>query len=293
MVAGTDNKQTILSNSSATPIVSCDWLVDHLDDPSVRIVEVGSVPQNNAYLQKHIPGAVWCFWKDWCWHDTDRDFVTPQTAARRLGAHGISEDATLVFYGDPVQYGPYAAWTYSMAGHPDVRILDGGRQKWMASGRKMTAEITECAPVKYRFRESNFSMRIGRDDVRTILGKPGHILLDVRSPEEYKGERVMPPPNFDHGAERTGRIPGALHLHYQDILDEDDTYISREALQTKFSELNLRPSQSDEVILYCRLSHRASLVWFAMRHILGFENVKIYDGSWTEWGSIVGFPIEK
>lgn len=283
----------LFPDSSNAVIVSCDWLEERLDDPSVRIVEVCSVDDNSAYLENHIPGALWCFWKNWCWHDTDREFVTPEAAARRLGAHGISEDTTVVFCGDPVQYGPYAAWTFMMAGHPDVRILDGGRDKWMADGRPMSTEVTELARVEYKIRKPDFSMRVGRDDIRSGLGNSGRILLDVRSPEEYNGERVMPPPNFDHGAERTGRIPGARHLHYQDILTENDTYVSQEEMLAKLGDLNLSPHRSDEVVIYCRLSHRASLVWFAMRHILGFENVKIYDGSWTEWGSIVGFPIER
>lgn len=276
-----------------SPIVSCDWLEEHLGDPSVRIVEVSSLAQDAPYTQAHIPGATFWFWKDWCWHKTDREFITPTAAAIRLAKIGISEDMTLVLYGDPVQYGPYAAWTYIMAGHRDVRILDGGRHKWVSDGRPMTTEITTYAPVEYSPREGDSSMRTGRDAIRAQLGKPDVVLLDVRSAEEYSGDRVMPPPNFDHGAERKGRIPGAIHLYYQDLLNEDGTYLSADALKRKFADLNLSASSDDEIIVYCRLSHRASLVWFAMCHILGFRNVKIYDGSWTEWGSIVGFPIEE
>ncbi|NKB54639.1 MAG: sulfurtransferase [Rhizobiaceae bacterium] len=293
MTANEANLKKALPSKSTVPIVSCDWLEEHLGDPSVRIVEVCSSPRNSTYLQNHIPGAIWCFWKDWCWHDSDREFVTPRAAALRLGANGITEETTLVFYGDPVQYGPYAAWAFTMAGHPNVRILDGGRRKWISDGRPLTPEITELTPVEYRTRKSDCSMRIGRDAIRAGLGKTGRILLDVRSAEEFNGERVMPPPDFDHGAERAGRIPGALHLHFQEILNEDDSYLDRDTLAAKFLDLSLTPNQSEEVIIYCRLSHRASLAWYAMRYIIGFENVKIYDGSWTEWGSIVGFPVEK
>ena len=276
-----------------TPVVSCEWLERRLGDPSVRIVEVSSDDHDTTYRQGHIPGAVWRYWKDWCWHDSNREFVTPEAAARRLGALGIGPGDTLVFYGDPVQHGAYAAWTYIMAGHADVRVLDGTRTRWIAEGRPLTADIPQFEPVDYAARQPDSSMRIGRDDVRAGLGRPGRVVLDVRSPEEYRGERVMPPPDFDHGAERTGRIPGAIHLYYRDILNDDDTFKSADALAALFAGVGLSPGRAGEIVVYCRLSHRASLMWLAMRHILGFDNVRIYDGSWTEWGSIVGFPVEK
>lgn len=279
--------------SRSDTIVTGDWLQDRLQDPAVRIIEVCSLADQAPYLQGHIPGAAWWFWKDKCWHDSNRDFVTPEEAARNLGALGIAPETTLVFYGDPVQYGPYAAWTYTMAGHADVRILDGGRAKWLSDGRPLTDHIPEFSASTYEPQEPDSTSRIGRDGVRAKLDDPNCVLLDVRSPEEYRGERVMPPPNFDHGAERTGRIPGAIHLHYQDLLNEDDTYLAPDALAAKFAAIGLTPDAPVEIIAYCRLSHRATLTWFAMTHILGFKNVKIYDGSWTEWGSIVGFPVEK
>jgi thiosulfate/3-mercaptopyruvate sulfurtransferase len=136
-------------------------------------------------------------------------------------------------------------------------------------------------------------MRLGRDEVRAGLGKPGRLLLDVRSPEEYSGERVMEYPKFDHGAERAGRIPGAVHLYYKNLLNDDDSYKSPTELRAIFDRIGATPEKAGEIVCYCRLSHRATLTWVAMKHILGYENVKIYDGSWTEWGSIVGFPVEK
>ena len=135
--------------------------------------------------------------------------------------------------------------------------------------------------------------RIGRDDLRAHLGRSGRLVLDVRSPEEYAGDRVMPPPEFDHGAERKGRIPGAVHLYYRDLLNDDDSFKSVAELQGIVDAVGATPATANEIVAYCRLSHRATLVWFALTHLLGHPNVKIYDGSWTEWGSIVGFPIER
>ena len=274
-------------------VVSGQWLEARLGDPSVRIVEVCALEDDAVYRRGHIPGAAWRYWKDWCWHDSDREFVTPAAAAERLGALGIGPGDTLVCYGDPVQHGAYAAWSYLMAGHADVRILDGTRTKWIAEGRPLTADRPQFEARDYTPGAANQAPRIGRDDIRTGLGDAGRVLLDVRSAEEYRGERVMPPPDFDHGAERKGRIPGARHLYYRDLLNDDDSFKSRDDLQAIFAGLGLAPGQSDEIVVYCRLSHRASLVWIALCHILGFDRVRIYDGSWTEWGSIVGFPVER
>ena len=211
--------------------------------------------------------------------------------ALRLGQSGVAPDTTLVVYGSPVQYGPYAFWVLTMAGHRDVRLLDGGRKRWIADGRTVSTNIPTYAPVDYPPAISDLSSRVGRENVRSCLGQPGRILLDVRSPEEYRGERVSPPPGFDHGAERKGHIPGAVHLHFRDLLHGDDTFKPPEQLQERFAEVGIRPHASDEIVTYCRLSHRATLVWFALTYALGYRQVRIYDGSWTEWGSIVGFPI--
>jgi thiosulfate/3-mercaptopyruvate sulfurtransferase len=135
-------------------------------------------------------------------------------------------------------------------------------------------------------------MRAGRDEVLGGLGDPRRRLLDVRSPEEYRGERVMPPPDFDHGAERKGRIPGARHLYYRELLNDDDTFKSPAELQTVLAARGINPGEFDDVVAYCRLSHRATLVWTALNYLLGFDHVRIYDGSWTEWGSMVGMPVE-
>jgi thiosulfate/3-mercaptopyruvate sulfurtransferase len=277
--------------SHESPLVSTEWLAERLNDPGIRVVEVAFKNDDSSYQEGHIPGAVWWYWKEWCWHETDREFPTPAQMARRLGKIGVTPEITVVLYGDPVQFGTYAFWTLTMAGHPKLKLLDGAKTRWKAEGRPMTKEIPRYKPVDYRPGNGNLSSRVGRDEVRANLKKPGRLLLDVRSPEEYRGERVMPPPGFDHGAERTGRIPGAVHLFYKELYNGDESFKQPEELRPILERVGAAPDR--EVVVYCRLSHRATLAWFAMNYLLGYKDAKIYDGSWTEWGSIVGFPIEK
>jgi thiosulfate/3-mercaptopyruvate sulfurtransferase len=278
----------------ASPLVSTDWLENHLADHDVRILEVCSLPDDKAYHEGHIPGAMWAYWKVACWHDSDREFVTPAAMARRFGEMGIAPGSTLVLYGDPVQYGSYAFWAFTMAGHAKLRLLDGGRRKWVLEGRPLSRTVPHFPAVDYPAPAGASSMRVGRRDVRDHLRSPRRLLLDVRSPEEYTGKRVseysFP---VDHGAQRTGRIPGAIHLYYKELLHEDDSFKSPDELRRVLATADVAPDRFDDVVCYCRLSHRATMAWIALRHILGHANVKIYDGSWTEWGSIVGYPIEK
>ena len=274
-------------------LVTTSWLAERLDDPSVRVIEIGATGDDAEYRTGHIPGAIRFFWKDLCWHDTDREFVTPGEMADRLGAAGIGPSTTLVLYSDRVQYGTYGFWALTMAGHRRLKLLDGSRTKWLAEGRPLTAEAPDFDAVPYEPPPADSSSCVGRDDVLDKLGSAGRLLLDVRSPEEYSGERVMPPPGFDHGAERAGRIPGAVHLYYRELVNDDNTFLPPHELRERFGGVGASPEQISEVVTYCRLSHRATLAWVAATQILGWEHVRIYDGSWTEWGSIVGFPIEK
>ena len=279
-------------SETSPKLVSPSWLLERLDDPAIIVLEISSDPEAKAYLKGHIPGAIFSFWKDLLWHETDREFVSSSELSSRLGEIGVSTDSTLVICGDPVQYGTYALWVMTMAGVKDVRILDGSRTRWINDGNPLETEGLSREPIHNGSLDSSTGTRVGRDDVLQKINNQDTILLDVRSPEEYRGERVSPPGGFDHGAERKGRIPGAVHLFFRELLNDDDTFISKEKLERKFSEVGVKKSSEKDIVSYCRLSHRATLSWFAMSEILGIEKAQIYDGSWTEWGSIVGFPIE-
>jgi thiosulfate/3-mercaptopyruvate sulfurtransferase len=279
---------------AASPLVSTAWLEDHLADPDLRILEICNVRDDKTYHEGHIPGALWLFWKSACWHETDREFISPEAMAGLFGGLGIGPRSTVVLYGDPVQYGSYAFWAFTMAGHMNLKLLDGGRRKWVLEKRPLSRTVPRFAAVAYPPPAPDTSMRVGRDDVRAHLREPGRLLLDVRSPEEYSGKRVSEYAfAVDHGAERTGRIPGALHLYFKELLNEDDSFKSPEQLRAVFGAAGVTADKFDDVVCYCRLSHRATIAWIALSRILGNTNIKIYDGSWTEWGSIVGFPVEK
>ena len=279
-------------SETSPKLVSPSWLLERLDDPAITVLEISSDPEAKAYLKGHVPGAIFSFWKDLLWHETDREFVSSSELSSRLGEIGVSTESTLVICGDPVQYGTYALWVMTMAGVKDVRILDGSRTRWINDGNPLETEGLSREPIHNGSLDPSIATRIGRDEVLQKINNPDTVLLDVRSPEEYRGERVSPPGGFDHGAERKGRIPGAVHLFFRELLNDDDTFISKEKLERKFSEVGVKKSSEKDIVSYCRLSHRATLSWFAMSEILGIEKAQIYDGSWTEWGSIVGFPIE-
>lgn len=285
---------TTETNTSRTPLVDCAWLADHLDDPNVRVIEVSNTPDDSAYREGHVPGALWWFWKDALWHESDREFPTPAEMALRLSSIGITEKTTIVIFGSPVNFGSYAFWVLRMCGHRDIRFLDGGRKRWVAEGRPMTKDIPQFPTATYVVQRAKDTSRVGRDDVLAKLDEPGRVLLDVRTPEEYSGERVSPATAaFDSGAERKGRIPGAIHLFFRELLNEDDTFKTPDEMRAILEGVGVSTSGDGEIVTYCRLSHRASLAWLVLESLLGIPNVRVYDGSWTEWGSIVGFPVER
>lgn len=287
------------------------------DTARVVVAEIQYEEEIDEYAAGHLPGALDWSWKEAAWEPLAREFRTPAQAAAWLGARGIDRDTTLVLYSGRLQYAVYVAWALgTLAGHPDVRVLDGGRRAWLAAGGELTVEVPEeRAAVAYgggaagdaaRSGEAGAgadpaaaasprddASRIGRDELLARLGEPGLRLLDARYAEEYDGLRVKPGSGPDHGAERHGRIPGAVHLPFTALRGDDFRLRSAAELEAAFRAAGAAPDQVREVVVYCRLGHRASLLWFAATRLLGWSHVRVYDGSWTEWGSLVGAPVER
>ena len=280
--------------SATQSLVTPEWMAAHAGDPKVRLIEIAGMGQEAlpAYTAGHVPGATAWLWKEMLWDVTLREFPSPTEFAKRLGDNGIANDTTVVFYGEGIQFGIYAWWTFRYCGHADVRVLDGGRDRWRTEGRALTTEEPpKPQPVTYRPVTRREDMRISREGVLAALGNPRVAILDARSPEEYSGTRVGGPGGPDVGAVRYGRIPGAKHAYFVDLLESDLRFKSAAALHALFAA---RDATNDrDVIAYCRMSHRATVLYFALTQLLGHERVKVYDGSWTEWGNLVGVPIER
>ncbi|HMJ45018.1 MAG TPA: sulfurtransferase [Pseudolabrys sp.] len=275
-------------------LVTPEWLAAHANDPKVRLIEIAGLGQDEmqAYRAGHVPGAACWKWKDMLWDSHMREFPSPEAFAARLGEEGIGNDTTVVFYGEDIQFGIYAWWAFRYCGHADVRLLDGGRSRWQAEGRPLVTETPARAPaVDYRPVARREEMRTHRDTVLAALGDGHTVILDARSPEEYNGKRVGGPGGPDVGAVRYGRIPGARHLYYADLLTADKSFRQASELAPLVAALGVGLEQ--DVIAYCRMSHRATVVHFALTQLLGFKNVRVYDGSWTEWGNLVGVPVER
>ncbi|WP_181409695.1 sulfurtransferase [Martelella alba] len=271
-------------------LVETEWLAERIFDPQIRIVEINWDGLND-YAEGHLPGAVGWNWKSVLWDPYQREFPADADFAARLGENGITRNTTVVIYGAPVQFGTYAWWVLKFFGHDDVRILNGGKEKWRREGREIALDAPVFDQQDYGRPARMPDMRASREDVLGAIDNPETVILDHRSHEEYSGQRVGLPGKADVGAERYGRIPRAGHLPFDALLNEDTTFKT----PAEIADL-VKPHVGDRetpVISYCRLAHRATLASFAMTELLGFKNVRVYDGSWTEWGSMVGMPIER
>lgn len=283
-----------MASGKSSALVDPAWLHRRRNDPRVKLIEIAGSGQDEmqAYKAGHIPGAVCWRWKDMLWDSHRREFPTADDFARRCGEAGIGNDTTVVFYGEGVQFGFYAWWTFRYCGHKNVKMLDGARYRWAAEGRPLVMDEPAVAtPVRYQPAKRVERMRIHREKVLAALGKDSTLLLDGRSPEEYHGQRVGGPGSPDEGALRYGRIPGAKHLYFEELLDANKAFKPAAELKNLFEARGAGPDRN--VIAYCRMSHRATVLYFALTQLLGFKNVKIYDGSWTEWGNLVGVPVER
>lgn len=283
-----------MATGKSSMLVDPAWLHRRRNDPRVKLIEIAGMGQEEmqAYKAGHIPGAACWDWKDMLWDPHQRDFPAPEEFARRCGAAGIGNDTTVVFYGEGVQFGFYAWWTFRYCGHRNVKMLDGARYRWTTEGRPLVTEAPPpAAPVTYTPVKRIERMRILRDKVLAALRRDATLLLDGRSPEEYSGERVGGPGGPDVGAVRYGRIPGAKHLYFEELLDDNKAFKPLPELKALFDARGTAPDR--DIIAYCRMSHRATVLYFALTQLLGMKNVKIYDGSWTEWGNLVGVPVER
>ncbi len=286
-----DSNPQFAEYADPSRLVSTDWVAAHLDDPSVVIVE--SDEDVLLYETGHVPGAIKIDWHGDLNDSVVRDYLDSESFAQLMSEKGIGRDTTVVFYGDNFNWwAAYALWVFSLFGHPDVRLMDGGRQKWVSEGRELTTESVERAPVTYPVIERNDEpIRAFLDDT-VAHSQAGRPMIDVRSPEEYRGERLHMPDYPNEGALRGGHVPGAANVPWKRAAADDGTFRSREELEAIYlGEAGL--DSGDEVIAYCRIGERSSHTWFVLKHLLGFEHVRNYDGSWTEYGNAVRVPIER
>jgi thiosulfate/3-mercaptopyruvate sulfurtransferase len=273
-------------------LVSTDWVAQHLKDPKVRIIESNEDPL--LYPSGHVPGAVHVDWTSDLNDQLRRDYITRERFEALMSRIGATNDTTVVFYGDKNNWwATYAFWVFQLFGHTNAKVMDGGRVKWQKENREMTRDVPSYAKTQYKASERNDTPhRAYRDDVHAHLKKQGQ-LVDVRSPEEYAGTRMHMPDYPNEGALRGGHIPGAKSVPWARAINPDEGTF-KPAVELKklyLEEQQLSPDK--ETIAYCRIGERSSHTWFALKYLLGFKNIRNYDGSWTEWGNMVNVPIEK
>jgi thiosulfate/3-mercaptopyruvate sulfurtransferase len=271
-------------------LVDAAWVADHQHDPSVRLIEVDV--DTSAYEQGHLRGAVGFNWQKELQDQIVRSPLSKEHLEKLLGNAGVDNNTTVVFYGDNNNwFAAWALWILKYYGHKDVRLLDGGRVKWQAEKRELTTEVPTYAPKTYHAGTPNAEIRALRDQVFPRLGQAGTTLVDVRSPGEYSGELLAPANLPQEGAQRGGHIPGAANIPWGTAVSADGTFKSEEELRSIYGGKGVTPDK--EVIAYCRIGERSSHTWFVLHYLLGYPNVRNYDGSWTEWGSLIGAPIER
>jgi thiosulfate/3-mercaptopyruvate sulfurtransferase len=269
-------------------LVTADWAQEHLGDPGLVFVEVDE--DTSAYDKGHIEGAVKLDWKTDLQDPLRRDFVSKEQFEKLLSEKGISNDDTVVLYGGNNNwFAAYAYWYFKLYGHSDVKLIDGGRKKWELDSRPLSEDAVSRPATQYQAKDADTSIRAFRDEVIAAIGQKN--LVDVRSPDEFAGKLVAPAHLPQEGAQRPGHIPTAVNVPWSKAANEDGTFKSDDELRQLYADAGLDTSK--DTIAYCRIGERSSHTWFVLRELLGEPNVKNYDGSWTEYGSLVGVPIEK
>jgi thiosulfate/3-mercaptopyruvate sulfurtransferase len=271
-------------------LVDTQWVAEHLNDPKVKVVEVDV--DTNAYDQGHIKGAIGLDWRKDLQARPIRDLLPRDEFERLLSSKGISNDDSVIVYGDNNNwFAAWFVWNLKYYGHKDARLINGGRKKWQDEGRELVTDSPAIKPSSYRAGQPDKSIRALRDEVLAALGKSGVVLVDVRSPKEYSGELLAPENLPQEGAQRGGHIPGAANIPWAQAVREDGTFKPADELKALYGSKGVTPDKS--VIAYCRIGERSSHTWFVLYYLLGYPNVRNYDGSWTEWGSLIAAPIEK
>jgi thiosulfate/3-mercaptopyruvate sulfurtransferase len=271
-------------------LVETDWVADHLDDDDIRIVEVDENP--DLYAEAHIPGAIGFDWKKDLQDQVRRDFLNAEDFGKLMGSRGISNDHTVVLYGDRNNwFAAYTYWYFRYYGHDKVKLINGPREKWIGEGRDTTADVPSHPEATFAAEKGDDSLRAYRDDVTEALGDSIN-LVDVRSPQEYSGELIAMAGYEQEGAQRGGHIPGAASVPWAQAVEEDGTFKSADDLRKLYEGKGVIDGDKP-IIAYCRIGERSAHTWFVLSELLGQGKVRNYDGSWTEWGNLVGVPIEK
>ncbi len=271
-------------------LVTTDWVAQHGSDSNVRLVEVDV--DTSAYEQGHIAGAVTWNWQSQLQQNVVRDIVSRSEMESLLGGVGISPATTIILYGDNNNwFAAWAFWQLKYYGHADVRLMNGGRARWLAENRPITTDVPSYPAAQYSITTENADLRAMRDYVLQAVNSSSHALVDVRSPDEFSGALNAPPNLPQEGSQRNGHIPGAANIPWGQAVSEDGTFKSADDLSELYGNRGIDGSR--ETIAYCRIGERSSHTWFVLSQLLGYDNVRNYDGSWTEWGSIVGAPIQR
>ena len=278
-----------MSDYANDVLVETEWLADHLDDDSIRIVEVDENPA--LYAEAHIPGAIGFDWREDLQDPVRRDFLDAEAFGELMGSRGISNDHTVILYGDRNNwFAAYTYWYFRYYGHDKVKLVNGPREKWIAEGRETTPEVPSHPPATFTTKAGDESIRAYRDQVKDALDSEAR-LVDVRSPAEYAGEILAMEGYEQEGAQVAGHIPGAASVPWSSAVNEEDgTFKSADELRTLYSDKGVLEGDSP-VIAYCRIGERSAHTWFVLHELLGQEDVRNYDGSWSEWGSLVGAPV--